>query len=101
MIELRPEENQVVVGTNGDLLSASLTADDVHWTSGEAPAEPFRANAKIRYRATEVPLPSYPYRTSVSAWISTLPRAVCDSWAGGGVYIGDEVIGGGTIERPN
>jgi tRNA-specific 2-thiouridylase len=55
VIELRPEENVVVVGSGEELLSPTLSADDVHWTSRKAPSEPFRANVKIRYRAPEVP----------------------------------------------
>src|SRR5437867_7000798 len=61
VVELRPAENVVVVGANEELLSPSLTADDVHWVAarsrfaGEAPPKPFRATAKIRYRAPDVP----------------------------------------------
>src|SRR5439155_12657616 len=55
VVELRPAENVVVVGANEDLLSPTLTADDVHWVAGEAPPKPFPATAKIRYRAPQVP----------------------------------------------
>jgi tRNA-specific 2-thiouridylase len=101
VLELRPEENVVVVGTNEDLLRSTLTADDVHWTSGEEPAAPFEANVKIRYRAPEVPalvtpLPGRRMRVE----FDTPQRAITPGQAAV-VYIGDEVVGGGTIERQN
>src|SRR5437868_564245 len=40
VVELRPSENVVVVGTSEELLSPSLTADDVHWVRCEAPSGP-------------------------------------------------------------
>jgi len=101
VIELRPEDNQVVVGTDNELLRDTLTADDVHWTSGEAPIEPFCANVKIRYRAPEVPafVTPLPNRRLHVAF-DTPQRAVTPGQAAV-VYIDDEVLGGGTIERPS
>jgi tRNA-specific 2-thiouridylase len=101
VIELRPEDNQVVVGTNDELLRDTLTADDVHWTSGEAPTEPFRANVKIRYRAPEVPAIVTPLPDRrIRVEFDTPQRAVTPGQAAV-VYRDDEVLGGGTIERPN
>lgn len=99
VVELRPSENVVVVGSNQDLLVSTLTADDAHWTSGEVPVEPFRANVKIRYRAPEVPatvtpLPNNRFKVEFDApqrAVTPGQAAVC--------YVGDEVVGGGTIER--
>jgi tRNA-uridine 2-sulfurtransferase len=100
VVELRPQENVVVVGTNEDLLSPTLTADDVHWTSGEEPEGPFRANVKIRYRALEVPATVTPLpRRRMKVEFDTPQRAVTPGQAAV-AYIDDEVIGGGTIERP-
>ncbi len=99
VVELRPAENTVVVGTNEDLLSPILTADDMHWVSGEEPVQPFRANVKIRYRAPEVPAAITPlpgHRMHIE--FDTPQRAVTPGQAAV-LYIGDEVIGGGTIER--
>jgi tRNA-specific 2-thiouridylase len=99
VIELRPAENVVVVGSNEDLLSATLAADDVHWVSGEAPSEPFRANVKIRYRAPEMPATVTPLPgRRMQVEFDTPQRAVTPGQSGV-VYIGDEVVGGGTIER--
>lgn len=100
VLELRPEENVVVVGTNDELLRSTLTADDVHWTSGHEPSGPFPANVKIRYRAPEVPalvtpLPGRRIRVEFDA-----PQRAITPGQAAVVYMGDEVLGGGTIERP-
>lgn len=101
VLELRPQENVVVVGSNEELLSGSLSADDVFWTHGEAPAEPVRATAKIRYRAPEVPATVTPLTgRRVHIEFYTPQRAVTPGQAAV-LYVGDEVIGGGTIERPS
>lgn len=49
VVALRPEKNQVVVGSNEDLFRTRLLADDLRFTDGEAPAKEFRCQAKIRY----------------------------------------------------
>jgi len=51
VIELRPETNTLVVGTAAEMGRDRLTARPVNWISGRAPAEPFRAEVKIRYKA--------------------------------------------------
>ncbi len=100
VVELRPAENTVVVGTNKELLSPTLTAGDMHWVSGQEPPEPFRANVKIRYRAPEVPATIAPLpNRHMHVEFDTPQRAVTPGQAAV-LYIGDEVIGGGTIERP-
>jgi tRNA-specific 2-thiouridylase len=100
VVGLEPAKNVVVVGKKDDLLSPTLTADDVNWVSGEEPAGPFRANVKIRYRAPEVPalVTPLPGRRMLVEF-DTPQRAVTPGQAAV-AYTGDEVIGGGTIERP-
>jgi tRNA-uridine 2-sulfurtransferase len=45
--------NALVVGTHGELGRDELWTDNVNWLSGFPPAEPFRAEIKIRYTARE------------------------------------------------
>jgi tRNA-specific 2-thiouridylase len=45
------DRNELVVGEAGLLGRSHLTARDVNWISGMAPAQQFRATVKIRYRA--------------------------------------------------
>jgi tRNA-specific 2-thiouridylase len=51
VIGIRPESNTLVVGTAAELGRDRLIARPVNWISGLAPAGPFRAQVKIRYKA--------------------------------------------------
>src|SRR5918911_1556896 len=104
VVELRPAENVVVVGRNEELLSSTLTADDVHWVAGEAPAsllrfansgsEPFRATAKIRYRAPEVPCVVTPLPGARMRLDFDTPQRAVTPGQAAVVYVRDEVVGG-------
>lgn len=48
-------KNALVVGTREQLGRDSLIAENVNWISGSPPAESFRAEVKIRYRAQPQP----------------------------------------------
>lgn len=51
VIEKDAQHNTLVVGPLEELGKEELTANDVNWISGNPPAEPFRAQVKIRYKA--------------------------------------------------
>lgn len=99
VIAMNPYRNALVVGTAQELGRASLTANQVNWVLGEPPAERFRAQVKIRYKAAAAP-----------AWVTILPEQriavefdtpLRDITPGQGavIYDGDIVLGGGIIER--
>jgi tRNA-specific 2-thiouridylase len=63
VIALDAAENAVVVGTKSELGRNGCIAQGVNYISGEIPSVPFRATAKIRYKAHEAactitPLPN-------------------------------------------
>jgi tRNA-uridine 2-sulfurtransferase len=100
VIGTNPQQNTVIVGTVDELGQSTLTAKRVNWVSGVAPAEPFQAQVKIRYKANPA-----------DAWVEPLPdsRMVVrfdqplhgiTPGQGAVVYNGDQVLGGGIIERP-
>lgn len=99
VIDISPQQNTVIVGTADELGRNTLTAKRVNWVSSAVPTEPFQADVKIRYKAAPVP-----------AWVEPLPHSrmavrfdspLRDITPGQGavVYCGDEVLGGGIIER--
>jgi tRNA-specific 2-thiouridylase len=99
VIGINAEQNTVIVGTAEELGRSSLVAKRVNWVAGSPPDKGFRAEVKIRYKAAPVP-----------AWVEALPEArmrvtfdapLRDITPGQGavVYEGDEVLGGGIIER--
>jgi tRNA-specific 2-thiouridylase len=99
VIGINAEQNTVVVGTAEELGRTTLTAKRVNWVAGSPPDTRFRAEVKIRYKAAPVP-----------AWVEALPESrlrvtfdapLRDITPGQGavVYDGDEVLGGGVIEK--
>lgn len=99
VIATNPYRNTLIVGTKADLGQDRLIAKRFNWVSGGAPSAPFRAEVKIRYKASPV-----------SAWIEplgqdrvtvTFDTPVRDITPGQGavVYDGDICLGGGVIER--
>ena len=50
VMEIRSEENEVVVGRKEDLFSTQVEAESFSWLDGKPPAERARVLAQIRYR---------------------------------------------------
>ena len=98
VISKNAEDHTILLGDNDELFSSALLASRVNWIAG-APAGAVRCTAKTRYSQKEcgavvTPLPD----GGAHVALLTPQRAVT---AGQAVvfYDGDEVIGGGTIER--
>lgn len=53
VIALEPADNRVIVGPKNELGRTDCRVRDMHYVSGRVPAAPFRATAKIRYKARE------------------------------------------------
>jgi tRNA-specific 2-thiouridylase len=54
VLAIEPEENALVVGPEEELGRDECLVEEMHYVSGETPADPFRATAQIRYRAHPV-----------------------------------------------
>lgn len=99
---LRPETNEVVLGTGKEVFSSKLLADDVNWMAVSQPevGTKFRCRAKIRYNhggadCEVLMLPD----GKIQVMFPTPQRAVTPGQA---VVLYTEagiVLGGGTIER--
>jgi len=89
----------VTVGSQDELLSSEFTAAGVNWISIGEPAEPVRADVRVRYRhnaapATITALPNQRVRVV----FDESQRAITPGQATV-FYRGDEVVGGGWIVR--
>lgn len=89
--------NSLIVGTQEELGSRELLARDVNWQSGEAPAEPFRAEVKIRYTAREAaalvtPIDGDRVRVEFDA-----PQRDITAGQAAVFFEGDRLLGGGII----
>ncbi len=96
VIALDPKENAVIVGTQNELGRTACVARKMHYVSGEAPTEPFRATAKIRYKAREADVTIYPDGDRVRVEFDEPQR---DITPGQGLVLfdGEIVIGQGII----
>jgi len=99
VIGMDTEHNALIVGQKSELGRDSLTAARVNWVRGTVPAEPIRAEVKIRYKAKPAwasvePLPNG--RVSIK-----FDEPLRDITPGQGAvfYDGDVCLGGGIIER--
>lgn len=89
--------NKVVLGTDKDLYSTRVDADDFNWISGDAPEKPVRCKAKIRYRQPEQwATVTVTGDRSVTVIFDEPQRAVTPGQAIV-LYDGDTVLGGGVI----
>ena len=91
VLKLDVENRRVVVGSNAEVFTSSLTAEDVHWIY--EPEFPARLQAKIRYGSRVADCTVY---ENLRVEFDTPQRAVT---AGQSVvfYDGEEVLGGGII----
>jgi len=89
--------NRIVVGNQEGLLSDEFTATGVNWISLDNPAEPVRAEVRVRYRhtaapATITPLPSDRVRIKFDE-----PQRAITPGQATVFHRGDEVVGGAWI----
>jgi tRNA-uridine 2-sulfurtransferase len=91
--------NRIVVGTPEDLLRDEFTAAGVNWIAFTDPAEPVRAEVRVRYRHTAEPATITPLPNSrVQVRFDEPQRAITPGQATV-FYRGDEVVGGGWIVK--
>jgi tRNA-specific 2-thiouridylase len=99
VIATDPLSQRVTVGSNEQLLRASLTARDVNWVSVAGLQAPVRAAVKIRNKHVAAPATVYPTAEAacVEVRFDEPQRAVTPGQAAV-FYDGDLVLGGGWIE---
>ncbi len=90
------KNNTVTLGNNEDLFTDTAYAGDVNWISGQAPCEPLRINAKVRYNQKEQPATLYPLENGGIKVVFDSPQRAITYGQAVVCYDGDTVIGGGT-----
>jgi tRNA-specific 2-thiouridylase len=97
VLQIRPEDNALIVGTATELGRDECLVEDVHLISGEMPNRPYHAQAQIRYRARPTPVTVYPLPGGhARVEFDTHQRDITPGQSLV-LYDGDVVLGGGII----
>jgi tRNA-specific 2-thiouridylase len=97
VLEILPESGTVVVGDPEDLLATGLVASQVNWLA-DAPTEPLRCAAKIRYRHAGVPATVTATPDGGAAVTFDEAQPAVTPGQAVAFYDGTRVLGGGWIE---
>ena len=97
VIALDAADNALIVGTQHELGRRECSARHLHYVSGVTPIEPFRASAKIRYKARDAAVTVYPHGALARVEFDEPQR---DITPGQGLVLfdGEVVLGQGFIE---
>ena len=99
VIATEPTTQRVIVGGTDDLLRAEFVARDMNWISIAAPAEPVRAQVRIRNRHSPAAATVFPLDGGARARVRfDEPQRAVTPGQGAVFYDDDLVLGGGWIE---
>ena len=98
VLRLEPADNRLVVGPAGELGRSQLVARDVNWIAGQPPAPVFRAQVKIRYKATPAPASVAVESDGEVAVKFDAPLRDITPGQAAVFYDGDICLGGGLIQ---
>ena len=93
------DKNEVIVGDNEKLFKHEILVHDVTFISGTAPEGELKCGVKIRYSQTEADALLKMIDDNKAVITFSQPQRAVTPGQAAVIYIGDEVIGGGWIER--
>jgi tRNA-specific 2-thiouridylase len=99
VVKIERLKNQIIVGEKEELLSAEFTAREVNWVAFDEPSEPVRAYVKARYRHNPVPATIHALDGDRAKIVFDEPQTAITPGQATVFYDGEEVVGGGWIER--
>jgi tRNA-uridine 2-sulfurtransferase len=98
VVKLEPATGTVTVGPRAALDRISLTASDVNWISGQAPADWKIVEAQIRHRHHATPARVRALANNRAEAIFDTPQAAVTPGQAVVFYEGETVVGGGWID---
>ncbi len=96
--EIDVSNNTVVLGTDRDLFSKTLTANNINLISVSSIEKPTRIKAKVRYRQVEQPATVTQIGDDSIAVEFDEPQRAITKGQAVVLYDGDTILGGGTIQ---
>lgn len=97
VVELRPEADEVVVGTRDQASRAAFRVEGMNWVSRAAPAAPLRCEVKIRHRSPPAAAEVRPRPGGALEVLLDIPDLGVAPGQAAVLYDGDLVLGGGRI----
>lgn len=99
VVQIERAKNQIIVGGDDELESSEFTAKGVNWIAFDTPQDPVRAEVKIRYKHEPSPATIYALDGDRAHIVFDEPQRAITPGQATIFYNGDEVVGGGWIER--
>ncbi len=91
------KNNTVTVGPNASLFASTVLARDFNWVSISGISEPMAVTARARYNQKEQPATVYPGQNGLIRVVFDQPQRAMTPGQAVVLYLGELVIGGGTI----
>ncbi|HEY0321584.1 MAG TPA: tRNA 2-thiouridine(34) synthase MnmA [Pyrinomonadaceae bacterium] len=99
VVQIEAARNRIIVGEEEELLRREFTAAGVNWIAFDNPSEDLRAEVRVRYRHEAQPATITPLEMGrARITFDEAQRAITPGQATV-FYRGDEVVGGGWIEK--
>jgi tRNA-specific 2-thiouridylase len=99
VVQIERLKNQIIVGEKDDLEEAVFTARGVNWVAFDEPSEAIRAEVKVRYRHEPAMATVHALPDARAKIVFDQPQRAITPGQATIFYRGDEVVGGGWIER--
>ena len=99
VVRIDPERNAIIAGSNADLLAKSLIASNLNWVSIEQLTKQIAVTAKIRYNMKDSEALLTPLASGEAQVEFEKPQRAITPGQAAVFYDGEDVVGGGTIDR--
>lgn len=99
VVQIEAARNRIIVGEEEELLSREFTAAGVNWIAFDNPVEAVRAEVRVRYRHEAQPATITPLEAGRARIAFDSPQRAITPGQATVFYRGDEVLGGGWIEK--
>ncbi len=98
VVELKPNENLVVVGTREDVMSTSFIVDDLHWMLLTGIEGQMEVTVKIRSASREAEAVIEPFENKIKVTFNQ-PKDAITPGQSAVFYKNEVIVGGGVIEN--